>query len=644
MTFPLRRSPSLRRAALVSTAVALPAVIVVALGVRLAMQDRELQQRRDRDLLQVSLRAAAQHLELSMAQGSRAALEGASPPGLVRFIFDAGGMRPDPVSAVLWVPQPPVLPDAEAAELDEVEAAEFSGRFTEAATRYAVLARSERTPIQAGALVRLARIARRSGRWHTALDAYAQLAALTGVSIEGAPADLQARRARCDLLHSNGSRAELERELRQLEHDWHSGRWMVDEVTWSLLERDVERWTGRAPDRDRRREQLSGAADALWALWRDGTRISADARSIGAGQDRVVIWMRDSTGYAVTASDFSTWIARAGAAASLPEARLTLTTTSGEWLGGSGADGVQRATATSTETGLPWTMALSTESTLATAGRGQLFGLVLAVLVLVVAGSGYALWRLVRRELAIVRLQSEFVAAVSHEFRTPLTSLRHVTELLEERDDLPPERRRAFYGALGRSTDRLQRLVESLLDFSRLDAGRATCDLRPVDAAEIVSTVVSGFRTDLDARGLSNPIDLAADRPAPISGDVAALSLALWNLLDNAVKYSAAGAPVRVAVFRSQGDVVITVRDRGHGIPAGEQGAIFGRFVRGALSRRLGITGTGLGLAIVSHVVQAHHGRVTVESTEGHGSEFRMHVPAAAAAERPSAPEEVHAR
>ena len=109
-----------------------------------------------------------------------------------------------------------------------------------------------------------------------------------------------------------------------------------------------------------------------------------------------------------------------------------------------------------------------------------------------------------RRELAVARLQTEFVATVSHEFRTPLTSLRHVTELLEEDDELPRDRRLSFYQALGRSTARLHRLVESLLDFARIESGRRPYDLQPVEAAEFTRRVAEDFRKEAEPLGLGS--------------------------------------------------------------------------------------------------------------------------------------------
>ena len=152
------------------------------------------------------------------------------------------------------------------------------------------------------------------------------------------------------------------------------------------------------------------------------------------------------------------------------------------------------------ETGLPWTLHIAAESASGSRdleNRRRLLTTGLVAIVLLLAGGGYVLWRLVQRELAVGRLQTEFVAAVSHEFRTPLTSLRHVTELLEEGDEMPPERRQSFYGVLGRNTERLHKLVESLLDFARMEDGRKPYDFQPVDAAAIATTVVTDFTWDL---------------------------------------------------------------------------------------------------------------------------------------------------
>jgi signal transduction histidine kinase len=252
------------------------------------------------------------------------------------------------------------------------------------------------------------------------------------------------------------------------------------------------------------------------------------------------------------------------------------------------------------DTGLPWTLILTpSESAVeeqAFAQRRRLLSAGLAAIMLLLGGGSYILWRVVQRELAVARLQTDFVSAVSHEFRTPLASLRHITELLEEDDNLPPQRRRIFYQALGRSTERLHRLVESLLDFARMESGRKPYHLEPTDVSALAEQVVADFEKEAQPRGFT--IDLDVEQGLELQADAASLTHALWNLLDNAVKYSPEKEVVRVGVHRHPSGIAISVHDHGLGIPDRERKDIFRRFVRGEKARELGIKGTGLGLAI----------------------------------------------
>jgi signal transduction histidine kinase len=244
----------------------------------------------------------------------------------------------------------------------------------------------------------------------------------------------------------------------------------------------------------------------------------------------------------------------------------------------------------------------------------------------------------VRQELEVARLKTDFVAAVSHEFRTPLTSLRHVTELLEESDDMPLARRRSFYEALGRNTERLQRLVESLLDFARMESGRKPYQVRPADVGDLVAQVVADFRQEATSRGFDVHLDIASPPAVQPMLDPAALTNAVWNLLDNAVKYSPGRHVIQVTVRSDPAGLAISVRDRGLGIPVRERQQIFQRFVRGAKAAELGIKGTGLGLAMVAHIVRAHGGRMELESEVGVGSTFTMVLPLDAPGSKRHAP------
>jgi signal transduction histidine kinase len=289
----------------------------------------------------------------------------------------------------------------------------------------------------------------------------------------------------------------------------------------------------------------------------------------------------------------------------------------------------RRAVRTTADTGLPWPFtATLTGSSIADGTFAMRRHLLIGGLLLLVSmalAAAYLIFRSIDRELAVVRQQSEFVAAVSHEFRTPLTTLRQFTDMLRDHDELADDRRRICYEAQSRATDRLTRLVESLLDFGRMEAGARQYRFERRDCAELVRNAVEDFRGNAQAAGYE--IDVNGEGPLEADVDEEAVSRAIWNLLENSAKYSPGRHDVEVGMRRNKDGVCISVRDHGIGIPGHEQAAIFGRFRRGEDARRLGIKGTGIGLAIVDQIVKAHRGRVEVESRPGEGSTFTLVLP-----------------
>jgi len=256
--------------------------------------------------------------------------------------------------------------------------------------------------------------------------------------------------------------------------------------------------------------------------------------------------------------------------------------------------------------------------------RLVLFGMgATAVLVL---AAGYAIVRSVTRELEVARLQADFVSAVSHEFRTPLASLRQLSELLAE-DRVPnDERRREYYQALRRESERLHRLVENILDFGRMEAGAREYRLETLDARALVRDVAEEFSQEAKARGYDVEIQVEESLP-PLRADSEALGRAIWNLLDNAVKYSPDCKTVWVEASRVSDRVAIRVRDHGLGIAPGERARVFDKFYRTASAKAAGAKGTGLGLAMVGHIVAAHGGKLHVESEPDAGSTFTILLP-----------------
>jgi signal transduction histidine kinase len=160
-----------------------------------------------------------------------------------------------------------------------------------------------------------------------------------------------------------------------------------------------------------------------------------------------------------------------------------------------------------------------------------------------------------------------------------------------------------------------------------MESGRRPYAFQPVDASALTVGVVADFQKEVAPRGFT--IDLEERTgDARVRADATSLTNALWNLLDNAVKYSPEASQVRVGVERRNGYVEISVRDQGLGIPANERPAIFDKFHRGEQARALGINGTGIGLAMVHEIVRAHHGHINVDSEPGRGSTFTIVLPA----------------
>jgi two-component system phosphate regulon sensor histidine kinase PhoR len=222
-------------------------------------------------------------------------------------------------------------------------------------------------------------------------------------------------------------------------------------------------------------------------------------------------------------------------------------------------------------------------------------------------------------------MQSEFVAAVSHEFRSPITALTHLTDLLETGEP-PADRRPTYYRALARETRRLREMVENLLDFGRIEAGRYRYKPEPLDPAGFVRAVVDEFRDQPAAAGREITLDVEG-AAAPLALDREAMRRAVWNLLDNAAKYSPAGSPIRARVASENGWTAIGVEDRGCGVAPEDRKRIFQKFVRGG-RRADSVKGAGIGLAMAQAIVRAHEGKIELESRPGEGSRFTILLPA----------------
>ncbi|MBI5609363.1 MAG: sensor histidine kinase [Deltaproteobacteria bacterium] len=266
--------------------------------------------------------------------------------------------------------------------------------------------------------------------------------------------------------------------------------------------------------------------------------------------------------------------------------------------------------------------------------RRENFDVAFGVLILVfcvelLAGAAWLVVAL-RRSADLSRLQADFLSKVSHDFRTPLTSIRMFVETLREQRLEDPERRERVLALLGQETERLSAMIDRLLELARLEAGKIKYQLAPTNIAELVRAVAARFEPRLDQPGVQLTIEIAEGLPL-VAADAEALQDVVQNLLDNAFKYT--GPDKRIAVrvtaaaHRQKRGVQIAVHDNGPGIALHEHRRIFELFYRvdDRLSRAT--EGSGLGLAFAKHVVSAHGGRIRVDSAPGRGSTFVVELP-----------------
>jgi two-component system phosphate regulon sensor histidine kinase PhoR len=254
-------------------------------------------------------------------------------------------------------------------------------------------------------------------------------------------------------------------------------------------------------------------------------------------------------------------------------------------------------------------------------------GLILALVTTTVAGTAATL-AVLYREAEVARLQTDFVNKVSHDLRTPLTSIRMFVETLQLGRIQDPARQSEALEIIADETARLSGLINRLLDWARMESGRRSYQLRRQRVDAVVDAALQAFEPQRLAGDVEVSRSVEAGLP-DVWADPQALTEALLNLLNNAHKYT--GREKRIALIaRKQGEaVLLTVQDNGPGIARREQKRIFDKFYRGEDSLSREIEGTGLGLAMVKHIVGAHAGKVTVESELGKGAAFTIALPAA---------------
>jgi signal transduction histidine kinase len=277
----------------------------------------------------------------------------------------------------------------------------------------------------------------------------------------------------------------------------------------------------------------------------------------------------------------------------------------------------------------PWKIEVPGELTrpLAFSGlyKSFYFWSIMAMMIILVFGVVIT-GRTIAHEKEILQLKSDFVSSVSHEFKTPITSIKALTERLIDGSVKDPKRVREYYSVISRDAENLSRLVGNILDFSKIEEGKKEYDFEETDFNEWLRQTVLDFsdkikneRIIFHSAGNEQPLVALIDR--------ASMKLAIDNLLDNAVKFSPGDSEVKVILEKQQKNLMVMIKDHGTGIPEDEQEKIFDKFYRGKDSAAYSAPGTGLGLTIVKQVVEAHRGEIRVQSEIGKGSIFSVILP-----------------
>ncbi len=615
----------------------------VWLTLRLLDQDRNLELQRSHERLdQIADLALAQvtgslgDWELGLhelnAVPPAPALQARFPKGVTFIVVSEKDIATYPEKSLLFSPAPPNPPAEEPGTfdgVDELELRELQYDRAMALLKPLIV----RPATRAEALLRLARIEYKARQPEAALDTYAKLTSENALTSSGLPYALLAVSARCRILKELGRTHEAQAEASSLRASLLAGRWPISresfEYHWATLN-SLGLDVGQPPKAS---VEFSALIAGLFIRWRNAQSLGSNTTGRELQPDgSLLVWNArpDRLSAVVAPPD---WL---NSAAKFPPGSGDI-----HWrllsLDAAKAPGYT-VTRSLADVGIPDRLDFSIVAPISGAASSRrtllLGGAVL--MLMVILGAGYVVYSAISRELQVAKLQSDFVAAVSHEFRAPLTTLCTLTELLVQHRIPDESRRQQSYVFLDHETKRLHRLVEDLLDFGRMESGRKQYRTEDHDAFQLVRATVADFIQQAEANGFRVEADLGSpdnSTAATVHVDQEAFCRALRNLLENAMKYSPVCRTVWVNGAVQDHRVLISVRDQGMGIEADERQAVFQKFSRGEAAKKAGIKGTGIGLAMVQQIALAMGGEIRLQSEVGVGSTFTLVLPLATAEE-----------
>lgn len=639
---------------LFAVTILVPGALLFLFGVRGLLQEQGLAEQQLREGMESAADEMARNLRfevfrwqqavdgLAIASGATREMQppfSPETPTRVVVIASQNVTRVWPPTALLYqIDDHPALPASPLPEtIAAAEILEFRGEPAEAATRYRALLKSEDTRFHPLLLQRLARTLRKIGERERALQAYRQLRQMPDAPIGTLPSSLVARFELISQLHESGKTGESSAEALALYRSLVEGMWLLEKARYLYYAEVCAARAAEDPANATAVAELRARESKKLALTNAVTQLIESPRRAVQTEDGILLafWRTEPGLLAMAVAEPGAFFSKNTFEAARRDAYGTAVTAPGDILvhgSASAALPAMLATRSIPDGDFAWQLRVwPADPAALTKEVGWRQSVYLALLILVgglLAFGGYFIFRTVRREMEVARLKSDFVSAVSHEFRSPLSGIRQLAEMLERGRVKDDQKRQQYYTLLRKESDRLSRLVENLLDFSRMESGQRVYHFEVVETAPWLRGVAEDFHAELRDREVRLETDVPDDLPS-ISVDREALATAIVNLLDNAVKYSPDSATVWFAAEASGNDLAIRVRDEGIGIPEAEQAHIFEKFYRGSANGASATKGTGLGLSLVRHIVSAHRGRVDFQSTPGAGSTFTIHLKAA---------------
>ena len=655
------QGPSQRLVGVFVLFILLPGAFLGVFALRVLKQEGQLARQRTRERLERTAEEIGRDLSSEFRRWTDAArtaaavktFDAGSFPDIVRLaLLEPGGgvylaasdkgLEAFPSGALLYI-SPAMVPSRTSPSrfptgLAEAESLELAREeYPNAIRAYRNLLDSADAGLRPLILQRLARTLRKAGKNEEAARAYRELQRLNTAWIGGLPSDLIAESELCSLAAELGDSAGLSQTAMAFYRDLAAGKWLLDKPRYLFYSDRCRTWCRDslvAPDEF---DRVRATEERKLALSRAAEYLVNQPRGMLSGEANahLAFWNNDPFAMVVVSADFleSRW---------WPQ----LLSTRGEELEGAlfTPDGQAVFGPPPSETpplavtydfridDSPWLLQVwpgRPETITADIRQRQALSLgMLGFVALLLAFGSYITVRIVRRELEIARLRADFVSTVSHEFRSPLTGIRQLGGMLLDGRVTDPAKQQGYFRMIVQESDRLARLVENILDFSRLEEGRREYRFEPLDPTPWLRKLAADFGAEIAVNGAAVEADIPDGLPA-MSADREALASAVRNLLDNAVKYSPGAKTVWLDAAADGGEIRIAIRDKGVGISDQDRKHIFDRFYRadGEISKR--IKGAGLGLSLVRYIVTAHGGTVECQSAVGEGSTFNIRLPVA---------------